>query len=234
MREPVAGLACAHNRGLVDVRTPIVAFTDDDVLADPGWLRNLVSAFGDDPSIGCVTGLIFPVELETQAQEWLEGYAGYAKGLVRTAFDLHEHRPDDALFPWTAGTLGSGANMAFRTDLLRQLGGFDAALGAGSMAMGGDDLAAFFDVVASGSTLVYEPAAVVVPPPSPWLRGAPHSGVRVRRGSRRLHHPDRDPVSEPLVPGRSPRSESRCTRVAPEFGEEQPTGCRLPDGAPTA
>ena len=161
VREPVAGLARAHNRGLLEVETPIVAFTDDDVLADPEWLRNLVSGFGDDPSVGCVTGLIFPVELETQAQEWLEGYAGYAKGLVRTAFDLHANRPDDALFPWTAGTLGSGANMAFRTNFLRRLGGFDDALGAGSIAMGGDDLAAFFDVVAAGATLVYEPAAVV-------------------------------------------------------------------------
>ena len=161
VREPVAGLARAHNRGLLEVETPIVAFTDDDVLADPEWLRNLVSGFGDDLSVGCVTGLIFPVELETQAQEWLEGYAGYAKGLVRSAFDLHANRPEDALFPWTAGTLGSGANMAFRTDLLRRFGGFDDALGAGSIAMGGDDLAAFFDVVMSGATLVYEPAAVV-------------------------------------------------------------------------
>ncbi|MDX6470957.1 MAG: hypothetical protein QOF75_2760, partial [Gaiellaceae bacterium] len=37
----------------------------------------------------------------------------------------------------------------------------DAATGAGSLARGGDDLAAFFGVVAAGHTLVYEPAAIV-------------------------------------------------------------------------
>jgi hypothetical protein len=51
--------------------------------------------------------------------------------------------------------------MAFRTDVLRGAGGFDAATGAGSPARGGDDLAAFFGIVAAGHTLVYEPAAIV-------------------------------------------------------------------------
>jgi hypothetical protein len=51
--------------------------------------------------------------------------------------------------------------MAFRSDLLRAMHGFDPALGAGSAAMGGDDLAAFFGVIAGGSTLVYEPGAIV-------------------------------------------------------------------------
>jgi hypothetical protein len=52
--------------------------------------------------------------------------------------------------------------MAFRTGYLHERGGFDAALGAGTVALGGDDLAAFYDVVSSGHRLVYEPAAVVL------------------------------------------------------------------------
>ena len=51
--------------------------------------------------------------------------------------------------------------MAFRTDALRAIRGFDPALGAGTTAKGGDDLAAFFDVIAAGHSLVYEPAAIV-------------------------------------------------------------------------
>ncbi len=39
--------------------------------------------------------------------------------------------------------------------------GFDPALGAGTRARGGDDLAAFFDVIAAGYAVVYEPAAIV-------------------------------------------------------------------------
>jgi hypothetical protein len=52
--------------------------------------------------------------------------------------------------------------MAFRTSFLRERGGFDDALGAGTIAMGGDDLAAFYDVMRSGQQLVYEPAAIVL------------------------------------------------------------------------
>ena len=51
--------------------------------------------------------------------------------------------------------------MAFSTAALRAIGGFDPALGAGSLAMGGDDLAAFFQVVTHGYRLVYEPSAIL-------------------------------------------------------------------------
>jgi hypothetical protein len=106
--------------------------------------------------------MIFPAQVETPAQAWIEAHAGFGKGLDRQVFDLDEHRPDDPLFPFTAGRLGSGANMAFRTDALLALGGFDEHLGVGTPARGGDDLAAFYDVIRAGHRLVYEPAALVL------------------------------------------------------------------------
>ncbi len=71
------------------------------------------------------------------------------------------HRPADPLFPFTAGKLGSGANMSFDRDKLCTMGGFDPATGTGTVARGGDDLAAFFTVIASGFRLVYQPTALV-------------------------------------------------------------------------
>jgi len=156
-----SGLAAAHNRGLLEVDTPIVAFTDDDVVVDQGWLAAIVEAFAFAPRVGCVTGMILPLELETHEQVWLDGYAGFNKGTERRLFDLAENRPDDPLFPLAAGMFGSGANMAFSTEVLNEMGGFDAALGAGTRARGGDDLAAFLEVLVRGYRLVYEPAAVV-------------------------------------------------------------------------
>ena len=155
------GLADAHNRGLEEVHSPIVAFADDDIVADEYWLARIVDAFASAPNVGCVTGKIVPLELETQAQAWLDGYAGFDKGGERRLFDLSGNRPDDPLFPFTAGSLGSGANMAFSREALRRIGGFDPALGAGTRARGGDDLAAFLDVLLCGYGLIYEPAAVV-------------------------------------------------------------------------
>jgi GT2 family glycosyltransferase len=155
------GLAAAHNRGLEHLDTPFVAFTDDDVVADRLWLEQLVRAFTCTDDVGCVTGRIVPYELTTHAQVLLEAYAGFDKGTSRGIYDLGPHRPNDPLYPFAAGKLGSGANMAFRRATLMELGGFDPALGAGTRARGGDDLSAFFEVIQRGHRLVYEPAAVV-------------------------------------------------------------------------
>ncbi len=156
-----AGLAAAHNRGLLEVESPLIAFTDDDVIAEPDWLQAIAEAFAFAPRVGCVTGRIEPLELQTTEQVWLDGYAGFDKGSERRLFDLAENRPDDPLYPFAAGTFGSGANMAFSAAALADMKGFDAALGAGTEARGGDDLAAFFEVLMHGYKLVYEPRAVV-------------------------------------------------------------------------
>lgn len=154
------GLAAAHNRALAEVETPITAFVDDDIAVERGWLTAITDAFELGSRVACVTGKILPFELRTPEQVWLDGYAGFSKGDERRLFDLGEHRPDDPLFPFATGALGSGANMAFKTEVLREMGGFDPALGAGTPARGGDDLAAFLEVLLRGYTLVYEPAAV--------------------------------------------------------------------------
>lgn len=155
------GGAAARNRGLLEVESPVVAFTDDDVLAEPGWLAAITEAFAVAPRVGCVTGMIRPLELQTPEQVWLEGYAGFNKGSERRLFDLAENRPDDPLFPFAAGTFGSGANMAFSAAALAEMGGFDPALGPGTRARGGEELAAFLEILLRGHQLVYEPAAVV-------------------------------------------------------------------------
>ena len=162
MESQRAGLAAAHNRGLQEIDTPLVAITDDDVLADPRWLERVVDAFAATDGVGCVTGNIEPEAIETTAQRWLDAYAGFGKGSERRLFDLVGRRPpDDPLFPFTAGSLGSGANMAFSMAALERVGGFDPALGAGTRARGGDDLAAFFSVLQHGYVLAYDPAALV-------------------------------------------------------------------------
>lgn len=161
VREDVPGLGRAHNRGLAAVVAPIVAFTDDDVIVDPRWLTMIASQFARNDAIGCVTGLILPAELETRAQYWAERHGGFGKGFEPKLYDLRDHRRPGRLYPYAAGQFGSGANMAFRTDVLRRIGGFDAALGAGTLARGGDDLDAFFAVIQAGCQLAYEPGAIV-------------------------------------------------------------------------
>ncbi|MFC7987139.1 glycosyltransferase [Streptomyces sp. NPDC057336] len=159
--EPVPGLAIAHNRGLAAVRGQVVAFTDDDVVADPRWLTELTAPFAADPELGCATGLILPARLRTPAQVLLESHGGFAKGFTPRTYDPAHPPADEPLFPFTAGRFGSGANMAFRTAVLRSVGGFDPATGAGTQARGGDDLYGFVRVLAEGRRLRYTPSALV-------------------------------------------------------------------------
>lgn len=131
VREPRPGLAVAHNRGIAAATGELLAFTDDDVLADPGWVASLVAGFARADRPACVTGLILPAELRTPAQLMLHHHGGYAKGFEPVVYGA-DAPPDDPLFPFTAGRFGSGANMAFRADVLRDMGGFDPATGVGT------------------------------------------------------------------------------------------------------
>ncbi|MEV0532426.1 glycosyltransferase family 2 protein [Kitasatospora sp. NPDC050463] len=160
LREPVAGVARAHNRALAAARGEVIAIADDDTLVDPRWISTLVEVFRSDDRVGCVTGLILPAELETPAQAALHEHGSFDKGFATRSWSLRRP-PADRLFPFTAGKFGSGANMAFRTDVLRAFGGFDPLIGTGSPAYGGHDLLAFFQVIANGHTLVYQPEAIV-------------------------------------------------------------------------
>ncbi|MFH9827828.1 glycosyltransferase [Streptomyces bobili] len=159
--EPVPGLAVAHNTGLAAARGDVVAFTDDDVVADPRWLTELTAPFAADPGLGCATGLILPARLRTPAQVLLESHGGFAKGFTPRTYDPAGPPADEPLFPFTAGRFGSGANMAFRAGVLRAVGGFDPATGAGTLARGGDDLYGFVRVLAQGHRLRYTPRALV-------------------------------------------------------------------------
>ena len=158
--EPRRGLAAAHNRGLEQARGAIVAFTDDDVILDGKWLIEIARGFGAAADVACVTGLIMPAELQTQAQLLLETHGHFGKGFEQRLVNSGACRPADPLFPFTVGKLGSGANMSFSKDRLCELGGFDPAIGVGTAARGGDDLAGFFSVLAAGYSLVYQPTAL--------------------------------------------------------------------------
>jgi O-antigen biosynthesis protein len=160
-REARRGLAAAHNCGLEHTSGSIIAFTDDDVIVDRNWLTEVAGAFRMVPDVACVTGLIMPAELQTPAQLLLETHGHFSKGFTQRLVNRHGHRPHDPLFPFAVGQLGSGANMSFSRECLGELRGFDPATGVGTVTHGGDDLAAFFSVLAAGHSLVYQPRALV-------------------------------------------------------------------------
>lgn len=155
-REPRPGLNFARNRALQEARGELMAFLDDDVTVDPGWLGGLMEAWADNKDAAAFTGLVLPAELETKAQILFERRGGFRRGFERTRYHGQE-RPGNPLYPCGAGIFGAGANMAFRRDVLLELGGFDEALDTGPPLPGGGDLDIFYRVIRAGYPLVYEP-----------------------------------------------------------------------------
>ncbi|NEM05967.1 glycosyltransferase family 2 protein [Geodermatophilus normandii] len=160
--EPRPGLSRARNRGLTEARGAVIAYTDDDVAVDPGWVQGLLRGFARRPDVGCVTGLVATAGVDSTEEAYFDARAAsWSTRCEPELYDLAGSARDDVLYPYSAGVFGTGANFAFDTAVLRDLGGFDEALGAGAPTRGGEDLDVFVRVLRAGHALAYEPAALV-------------------------------------------------------------------------
>lgn len=161
IEERQRGLSSARNAGLAVATTELVAFLDDDVVVDRAWMRRAVAAFERSDEIACVTGLILPLELESDSQLLLERFMTLGKGFTPRIFQLPESWDEYPALPYTPGVVGSGANTVVRAEVARQLGGFDPSLGTGTLASGGEDLDLYIRLLSAGHAIAYEPGAIV-------------------------------------------------------------------------
>jgi len=140
VRSDIRGLSIARDVGLRATERPLVLFTDDDCVAVEGWIDPILARFAD-PTVGAVTGRMVDHTL-------LGGDLPIAppRRYTRTIEGL------DA---------GHGAVMAFRRELVLELGGFDHVLGAGRQLAGAEDLDMFCRVLDAGHAIVHDPACVI-------------------------------------------------------------------------
>ncbi len=156
--EPRPGLSRARNAALRAAPQDLLAWLDDDEVADRYWLAELARALVEHPAADVVTGPVLPAELTTPAQHWFEEYGGHSKGRgLAPALFTPPYR-QHPLYPLPP--FGAGANMAWRPGVAQRLGGFDPALGAGSPALGGEDTVAFARLLLAGGTIAYHPGAL--------------------------------------------------------------------------
>jgi len=172
LKEPREGVSFARNAGLAMARGEIVAFTDEGALVDEGWIRALVAAL-EGTGADCVTGPALPLELETSPQALADQLTGAATEATPRTLSLADSSAE-RIAVRAADQLGADLNLAVRADTLRALGGFDPALGRGTLARGGEHLDLCIRLLQAGHAVGYQPDALV------W-RGLPRELHAARR-----------------------------------------------------
>ena len=110
------GLSGARNSGLAIARGDVVAFLDDDALAEPDWLRVLAAEYEDEGVLG-VGGAIEPV-WEKQPR-WFPAEFGWVVGCTYRGLPPERAAVRNLI----------GASMSFRRELFSELGGFRHGIG---------------------------------------------------------------------------------------------------------
>jgi glucosyl-dolichyl phosphate glucuronosyltransferase len=150
-RQEGLGLNAARNLGAERSSAEVLAFLDDDTLADPAWAAALLGAF-DGTGCSGVAGRV-ELDLEGPAPAWLAGNRSFLSEL-----DLGPQARwlDDGPEP-------AGANCAVQRAELVRLGGFRAELDRrGASLISNGDTEFFRRLRESGGRIRYEPRARVL------------------------------------------------------------------------
>jgi len=151
----VAGASRARNLGVRCAHGEIVAFIDDDVIADPGWLKSIARTFCDvHPRPGLMAGRILPIWLCSRPR-WLPREREFLLGLYDIG-DQAKLLPD--------ADLPLSANMAALRQLVIDIGGFDERLGFDysrkEPMIAGEDSMLGQQLKDAGHLIYYQPAAI--------------------------------------------------------------------------
>jgi glucosyl-dolichyl phosphate glucuronosyltransferase len=113
----VRGLAGARNSGCAVATGTIVAFLDDDAVANPDWLERLRAPY-EQPHVMGVGGHVEPMWLSGRPR-WFPSEFGWVVGCAYAGL------------PTTPAEVRNliGANMSFRREVIGSLGGFSSHVG---------------------------------------------------------------------------------------------------------
>jgi GT2 family glycosyltransferase len=124
MAEPRPGLSRARNRALAWAQDEddVLAFVDDDAVVDPGWGSALARRWDDAPAtVACIGGPIRP-RFDTPPPRWISD-------AILPALTLLDRGPEPRDLDPAREEAVYGANISFRAEPLRRVGGFDPGWG---------------------------------------------------------------------------------------------------------
>ena len=150
--EEKRGPAAARNKGLLNARGDVVAFTDSDCTVDKDWLQNIVFPLQDE-SVGIVGGKILAKRPCNRIEEFGE--------------QIHDHdRAINEVKPPYAITM----NWASRLSVIKEVGLFNEGF------IRSEDVDLSRRIFQAGHRFVYEPEAVVYHGNEKTFSGLFHEG----------------------------------------------------------
>lgn len=115
--EPKQGHSHARNRAVDEARGDLVLWTDDDVNASDNWIAEYLRIANEFPDAGYFGGRVTPWfadEIAPATRKMIEDNLR----LLAPVYSLKDYGP--SVRPFAEGEGPFGANMGFRTDLLRR------------------------------------------------------------------------------------------------------------------
>ena len=139
--EPCPGVAQARNRGIAMARSPLIAFIDDDEVAERDWIRHLLVAQANSDA-DVVFGAVFAV---------IEGSSSADPDFVRDFYSINVQKRG-GFGPLPRGLVCLSGNVLLRAERCFRGGhGFDPQLGS----FGGEDGVFFLQLARTGISMVW-------------------------------------------------------------------------------
>jgi len=151
--EGVRGLSETRNVGIRNASGDIIAFLDDDAVADKDWLQKLIKPF-DDPAAMAVGGRIDPLWQGGQPIQPLPEELYWIVGCTYKGMPRRGNQVRNLI----------GCNMAFRAQAFKSVGLFSTDVGRTGKTQGiGDDseICLRLSRKLPGALILYEPEAIV-------------------------------------------------------------------------
>lgn len=145
-----AGKPIATNIAVARAGGRILAFTDDDCVARDDWLTGIEDAFARYPQAGAICGGVAAGEYDPH-EGFIPFFAPVQEQLFRSRWEFFRVPPSLM-----------GANLAVRAQAVRDVGGFDEAIGPGAPFRTGDDYDIVLRLIRAGHGVLVLPGSVIV------------------------------------------------------------------------